>query len=114
MAADFNAVRVRPGLGKTVLHVASVPVEEADRRGDQQVMGRVPDYLEGMKIDPRTRSGPWCSTRIRPPAYAPGRKPGGFVEQTVSDQFIRSRSVWTSMQGHQAGVRADSGRPGGP
>ena len=96
MAADFDRVRaMRPGLGKAVLHVAlAFPVEEKEKvTGD--VMGRIAqDYLRGMKIDPENTQ--WAVVRHQDKTHPHMHLVVNRVDldgQTVSDQFVRSRSV---------------------
>jgi hypothetical protein len=94
MAADFDMVRaMRPGLGKAVLHVAlAFPVEE---KVTNEVMGRIAhDYLKGMKIDPENTQ--WAVVRHQDKTHPHMHLVVNRVDldgQTVSDQFVRSRSV---------------------
>jgi hypothetical protein len=96
MAADFDAVRaMRPGLGKAVLHVAlAFPVEEKEKVTNE-VMGRIAqDYLKGLKIDPENTQ--WAVVRHQDKEHPHMHLVVNRVDldgQTVSDQFIRSRSV---------------------
>jgi hypothetical protein len=96
MAADFDAVRaMRPGLGKAVLHVAlAFPVEEKEKVTNE-VMGRIAhDYLKGLKIDPENTQ--WAVVRHQDKTHPHMHLVVNRVDldgQTVSDQFIRSRSV---------------------
>jgi hypothetical protein len=96
MAADFDMVRaMRPGLGKAVLHVAlAFPVEEKEKVTNE-VMGRIAhDYLEGMKIDPKNTQ--WAVVRHQDKTHPHMHLVVNRVDldgQTVSDQFVRSRSV---------------------
>lgn len=96
MAADFDMVRaMRPGLGKAVLHVAlAFPVEEKEKVTNE-VMGRIAhDYLKGMKIDPENTQ--WAVVRHQDKTHPHMHLVVNRVDldgQTVSDQFIRSRSV---------------------
>lgn len=96
MAADFDAVRaMRPTLGKAVLHVAlAFPAEEAGKVTNE-VMGRIAqDYLRGLKIDPENTQ--WAVVRHQDKAHPHMHLVVNRVDldgQTVSDQFIRSRSV---------------------
>ena len=96
MAADFDAVRaMRPGLGKAVLHVAlAFPVEEKEQVTNE-VMGRIAhDYLKGMKIDPENTQ--WAVVRHQDKTHPHMHLVVNRVDldgQTVSDQFVRSRSV---------------------
>ncbi len=96
MAADFDAVRaMRPGLGKAVLHVAlAFPVEEAGKVTNE-VMGRIAqDYLKGLHIDPENTQ--WAVVRHQDKTHPHMHLVVNRVDldgQTVSDQFIRSRSV---------------------
>jgi len=96
MAADFDAVRaMRPGLGKAVLHVAlAFPVEEKEKLTNE-VMGRIAqDYLKGLKIDPENTQ--WAMVRHQDKTHPHMHLVVNRVDldgQTVSDQFIRSRSV---------------------
>jgi hypothetical protein len=98
MAADFDAVRaMRPGLGKAVLHVAlAFPVEEKEQVTNE-VMGRIAqDYLKGLNIDPENTQ--WAVVRhydkdkTHPHMHLVVNRVD-LDGQTVSDQFIRSRSV---------------------
>ena len=98
MAADFDTVRaMRPGLGKAVLHVAlAFPVEEKEKVTNE-VMGRIAqDYLKGLKIDPENTQ--WAVVRhydkdkTHPHMHLVVNRVD-LNGQTVSDQFIRSRSV---------------------
>jgi hypothetical protein len=98
MAADFDTVRVmRPNLGKAVLHVAlAFPVEEKEQVTNE-VMGRIAqDYLKGLKIDPENTQ--WAVVRhydkdkTHPHMHLVVNRVD-LNGQTVSDQFIRSRSV---------------------
>jgi hypothetical protein len=96
MAADFDAVRaMRPGLGKAVLHVAlAFPVEEKEKVTNE-VMGRIAqDYLKGLRIDPENTQ--WAVVRHQDKTHPHMHLVVNRVDldgQTVSDQFIRSRSV---------------------
>lgn len=96
MAADFDMVRaMRPGLGKAVLHVAlAFPVEEKEKVTNE-VMGRIAhDYLRGMKIDPENTQ--WAVVRHQDKTHPHMHLVVNRVDldgQTVSDQFVRSRSV---------------------
>jgi hypothetical protein len=96
MAADFDAVRaMRPGLGKAVLHVAlAFPVEEKEQVTNE-VMGRIAqDYLKGLHIDPENTQ--WAVVRHQDKTHPHLHLVVNRVDldgQTVSDQFIRSRSV---------------------
>ncbi len=96
MTADFDAVRaMRPGLGKAVLHVAlAFPAEEAGQVTND-VMGRIAqDYLKGLKIDPANTQ--WALIRHQDKPHPHVHLVVNRVDldgQTVSDQFIRSRSV---------------------
>ena len=96
MAADFDAVRaMRPGLGKAVLHVAlAFPAEEKEKV-TPEVMGRIAqDYLKGLQIDPENTQ--WAVVRHQDKAHPHMHLVVNRVDldgQTVSDQFIRSRSV---------------------
>jgi len=96
MAADFDMVRaMRPGLGKAVLHVAlAFPVEEKEKVTNE-VMGRIAqDYLKGLKIDPENTQ--WAVVRHQDKTHPHMHLVVNRVDldgQTVSDQFIRSRSV---------------------
>jgi hypothetical protein len=96
MAADFDAVRaLRPGLGKAVLHVAlAFPVEEKEQVTNE-VMGRIAqDYLKGLNIDPENTQ--WAVVRHQDKTHPHLHLVVNRVDldgQTVSDQFIRSRSV---------------------
>jgi hypothetical protein len=96
MAADFDAVRaMRPGLGKAVLHVAlAFPVEEKEKVTNE-VMGRIAqDYLKGLHIDPENTQ--WAVVRHQDKTHPHLHLVVNRVDldgQTVSDQFIRSRSV---------------------
>lgn len=96
MAADFDAVRaMRPTLGKAVLHVAlAFPAEEKEKV-TPQVMGRIAqDYLKGLQIDPENTQ--WAVVRHQDKAHPHLHLVVNRVDldgQTVSDQFIRSRSV---------------------
>jgi hypothetical protein len=96
MAADFDMVRaMRPGLGKAVLHVAlAFPVEEKEKVTNE-VMGRIAhDYLKGMKIDPENTQ--WAVVRHQDKTHPHMHLVVNRVDldgQTVSDQFVRSRSV---------------------
>jgi len=96
MAADFDMVRaMRPGLGKAVLHVAlAFPVEEKEKVTND-VMGRIAqDYLRGMKIDPENTQ--WAVVRHQDKIHPHMHLVVNRVDldgQTVSDQFVRSRSV---------------------
>lgn len=96
MAADFDAVRaMRPGLGKAVLHVAlAFPAEEKEKV-TPEVMGRIAqDYLKGLNIDPENTQ--WAVVRHQDKAHPHMHLVVNRVDldgQTVSDQFIRSRSV---------------------
>ena len=96
MAQDFDAVRaMRPGLGKAVLHVAlAFPVEEKEKVTNE-VMGRIAhDYLKGMKIDPENTQ--WAVVRHQDKTHPHMHLVVNRVDldgQTVSDQFVRSRSV---------------------
>ncbi|TDN38066.1 hypothetical protein E4631_25440 [Hymenobacter sp. UV11] len=96
MAADFDMVRaMRPGLGKAVLHVAlAFPVEEKEKVTNE-VMGRIAhDYLKGMKIDPENTQ--WAVVRHQDKKHPHMHLVVNRVDldgQTVSDQFVRSRSV---------------------
>ncbi len=98
MAADFDTVRaMRPNLGKAVLHVAlAFPVEEKEKVTNE-VMGRIAqDYLKGLKIDPENTQ--WAVVRhydkdkTHPHLHLVVNRVD-LNGQTVSDQFIRSRSV---------------------
>lgn len=98
MAADFDTVRaMRPTLGKAVLHVAlAFPVEEKEKVTNE-VMGRIAqDYLKGLKIDPENTQ--WAVVRhydkdkTHPHMHLVVNRVD-LNGQTVSDQFIRSRSV---------------------
>jgi hypothetical protein len=98
MATDFDAVRaMRPGLGKAVLHVAlAFPAEEKEKVTNE-VMGRIAqDYLRGLKIDPENTQ--WAVVRhydkdkTHPHMHLVVNRVD-LDGQTVSDQFIRSRSV---------------------
>ncbi|SNS07073.1 Relaxase/Mobilisation nuclease domain-containing protein [Hymenobacter mucosus] len=96
MAADFDAVRaMRPTLGKAVLHVAlAFPAEEKEKV-TPEVMGRIAqDYLKGLQIDPENTQ--WAVVRHQDKAHPHMHLVVNRVDldgQTVSDQFIRSRSV---------------------
>ena len=96
MAADFDMVRaMRPTLGKAVLHVAlAFPVEEKEKVTNE-VMGRIAhDYLKGMKIDPENTQ--WAVVRHQDKTHPHMHLVINRVDldgQTVSDQFVRSRSV---------------------
>ena len=96
MATDFDAVRaMRPGLGKAVLHVAlAFPAEEKEKLTNE-VMGRIAqDYLKGLKIDPENTQ--WAVVRHQDKEHPHMHLVVNRVDldgQTVSDQFIRSRSV---------------------
>jgi len=96
MAADFDMVRaMRPGLGKAVLHVAlAFPVEEKEKVTNE-VMGRIAhDYLKGLKIDPENTQ--WAVVRHQDKTHPHMHLVVNRVDldgQTVSDQFVRSRSV---------------------
>jgi len=96
MATDFDAVRaMRPGLGKAVLHVAlAFPVEEKEKLTNE-VMGRIAqDYLKGLHIDPENTQ--WAVVRHQDKQHPHLHLVVNRVDldgQTVSDQFIRSRSV---------------------
>ena len=96
MAADFDAVRaMRPNLGKAVLHVAlAFPAEEKEKV-TPEVMGRIAKaYLQGLKIDPENTQ--WVVVRHQDKAHPHLHIVVNRVDldgQTVSDQFIRSRSV---------------------
>jgi hypothetical protein len=96
MAADFDAVRaMRPGLGKAVLHVAlAFPVEEKEKVTNE-VMGRIAqDYLKGLQINPENTQ--WAVVRHQDKTHPHMHLVVNRVDldgQTVSDQFIRSRSV---------------------
>ena len=96
MAQDFDMVRaMRPGLGKAVLHVAlAFPVEEKEKVTNE-VMGRIAhDYLKGMKIDPENTQ--WAVVRHQDKKHPHMHLVVNRVDldgQTVSDQFVRSRSV---------------------
>ncbi len=96
MATDFDAVRaMRPGLGKAVLHVAlAFPAEEKEKVTNE-VMGRIAqDYLKGLKIDPANTQ--WAVVRHQDKDHPHMHLVVNRVDldgQTVSDQFIRSRSV---------------------
>jgi hypothetical protein len=96
MATDFDAVRaMRPGLGKAVLHVAlAFPVEEKEKVTNE-VMGRIAqDYLKGLNIDPENTQ--WAVVRHQDKKHPHLHLVVNRVDldgQTVSDQFIRSRSV---------------------
>jgi len=96
MAADFDMVgAMRPGLGKAVLHVAlAFPVEEKEKVTNE-VMGRIAhDYLKGMKIDPQNTQ--WAVVRHQDKTHPHMHLVVNRVDldgQTVSDQFVRSRSV---------------------
>jgi hypothetical protein len=96
MAQDFDAVRaMRPGLGKAVLHVAlAFPAEEKEKVTNE-VMGRIAhDYLKGLKIDPANTQ--WAVVRHQDKNHPHMHLVVNRVDldgQTVSDQFIRSRSV---------------------
>jgi hypothetical protein len=96
MAQDFDMVRaMRPGLGKAVLHVAlAFPVEEKEKVTNE-VMGRIAqDYLKGMKIDPENTQ--WAVVRHQDKTHPHMHLVVNRVDldgQTVSDQFVRSRSV---------------------
>ena len=96
MAADFDMVRaMRPTLGKAVLHVAlAFPVEEKEKVTNE-VMGRIAqDYLRGMKIDPENTQ--WAVVRHQDKTHPHMHLVVNRVDldgQTVSDQFVRSRSV---------------------
>jgi hypothetical protein len=96
MATDFDAVRaMRPGLGKAVLHVAlAFPAEEKEKVTNE-VMGRIAqDYLKGLKIDPENTQ--WAVVRHQDKTHPHMHLVVNRVDldgQTVSDQFIRSRSV---------------------
>ena len=97
MAADFDMVRaMRPrALGKAVLHVAlAFPVEEKEKVTNE-VMGRIAhDYLRGMKIDPENTQ--WAVVRHQDKTHPHMHLVVNRVDldgQTVSDQFVRSRSV---------------------
>jgi len=96
MATDFDAVRaMRPGLGKAVLHVAlAFPVEEKEKVTNE-VMGRIAqDYLKGLHIDPENTQ--WAVVRHQDKQHPHMHLVVNRVDldgQTVSDQFIRSRSV---------------------
>lgn len=96
MATDFDAVRaLRPGLGKAVLHVAlAFPVEEKEKVTNE-VMGRIAhDYLKELKIDPENTQ--WAVVRHQDKDHPHMHLVVNRVDldgQTISDQFIRSRSV---------------------
>jgi len=96
MAADFDMVRaMRPGLGKAVLHVAlAFPAEEKEKVTNE-VMGRIAqDYLKGMNIDPENTQ--WAVVRHQDKTHPHMHLVVNRVDldgQTVSDQFVRSRSV---------------------
>ncbi|OWP61455.1 hypothetical protein CDA63_19340 [Hymenobacter amundsenii] len=96
MAADFDTVRaMRPGLGKAVLHVAlAFPAEEKEKLTNE-VMGRIAqDYLKGLKIDPENTQ--WAVVRHQDKKHPHMHLVVNRVDldgQTVSDQFIGSRSV---------------------
>lgn len=96
MAADFNVVRaMRPTLGKAVLHVAlAFPVEEKEKLTNE-MMGRIAqDYLKGLNIDPENTQ--WAVVRHQDKTHPHMHLVVNRVDldgQTVSDQFIRSRSV---------------------
>jgi hypothetical protein len=96
MAQDFDTVRaMRPTLGKAVLHVAlAFPVEEKEKVTNE-VMGRIAqDYLRGMKIDPENTQ--WAVVRHQDKTHPHMHLVVNRVDldgQTVSDQFVRSRSV---------------------
>ena len=98
MAADFDAVRtMRPGLGKAVLHVAlAFPVEEAGKVTNE-VMGRIAqDYLKGLHIDPENTQWAVIRHHDKDKTHPHMHLVVNRVDldgQTVSDQFIRSRSV---------------------
>jgi hypothetical protein len=86
---------MRPGLGKAVLHVAlAFPVEEKEKVTNE-VMGRIAhDYLKGMKIDPENTQ--WAVVRHQDKTHPHMHLVVNRVDldgQTVSDQFVRSRSV---------------------
>ena len=96
MATDFDAVRqLRPALGKAVLHVAlAFPAEEAGKVTNE-VMGRIAqDYLTGLGIQPENTQ--WAVIRHHDKPHPHMHLVVNRVDldgQTVSDQFIRSRSV---------------------
>lgn len=96
MAQDFDTVRaMRPGLGKAVLHVAlAFPAEETPKLTNE-VLGRIAyDYLKGLRIDPENTQ--WAVVRHQDKAHPHLHLVVNRVDldgQTVSDQFIRSRSV---------------------
>jgi len=86
---------MRPGLGKAVLHVAlAFPVEEKEKVTNE-VMGRIAhDYLKGMNIDPENTQ--WAVVRHQDKTHPHMHLVVNRVDldgQTVSDQFVRSRSV---------------------
>jgi hypothetical protein len=78
-----------------VLHVAlAFPVEEKEKVTNE-VMGRIAqDYLKGLKIDPENTQ--WAVVRHQDKTHPHMHLVVNRVDldgQTVSDQFIRSRSV---------------------
>lgn len=96
MATDFDAVRaMRPGLGKAVLHVALAFPAEEKQKVTNEVMGRIAvDYLKGLNIDPENTQ--WAVVRHQDKAHPHMHLVVNRVDldgQTVSDQFIGSRSV---------------------
>jgi hypothetical protein len=110
MAQDFDTVRaMRPGLGKAVLHVAlAFPVEEKEKVTNE-VMGRIAhDYLKGMKIDPENTQ--WAVVRHQDKTHPHMHLVVNRVDldgQTVSDQFVRSRSVDVCKRLEQGLIVAD-------